>query len=177
MQLIECQFCHEVKMLRSGSTYCSNKCRWDAANERKAMARKQADPLDFENGLPSSGTGGRFARNKGARVEREVCQVIERTTGDAVSRILGQARDGGLDVKWGPFGIEVKARETVAMPAWQKQVSAAVEGSDMIPAVVWRRKGEKFWVALPFEEFLSVFDQLRRAAEAGLNDRPPDTPT
>lgn len=140
------------------------------------MARKQADPLDFENGLPASGTGGRFARNKGARVEREVCQVIERRTGDVTSRILGQARDGGLDVKWGPFGIEVKARETVAMPAWQKQVMAAVEGSDMIPAVVWRRKGEKLWIALPFEEFLDVFNALRRAAEAGLNDRPPDKP-
>lgn len=166
-----CDFCHVASMMRENAKYCSDKCRYDAANERTTMARKALDPLDFENGLPLSGRGGRFARTKGARVEREVCQVIERKTGDEVSRILGQARDGGLDVKWGPFGIEVKARETVAMPAWQTQVMAAVKGSDMIPAVVWRRKNERFWIALPFEEFLEVFNTLRHAAQAGVDGR------
>lgn len=130
------------------------------------MARKGGDPLDFENGLPKS--SGRTARNKGARVEREACKLIEAVTGDDVSRILGQARDGGFDAQWGPFGIEIKARETVAMPAWQKQVEAAVEGTGLIPAVAWRRSGEKFWIALPFEAFLQVFDTLRKAAEAGV---------
>lgn len=129
------------------------------------MAAKGRDPLDFENGIPRS---GRTARNKGARVERELCKVIEARTGDEVARILGQARDGGFDVQWGPFGIEVKARETIAMPAWQKQVVAAVEGTGLIPAIAWKRSGEKFWIALPFEAFLDVFHMLRKAAELGV---------
>lgn len=161
-----CAHCGEKGTGTARKRFCDEICRHRFKSKRVYMAKKARDPLDFENGLPKS--SGRTARNKGARVEREVCKVIEQKTGDEVSRILGQARDGGFDVEWGPFGIEVKARETVAMPAWQKQVVAAVGDSGQIPAVVWRRSGEKFWIALPFEQFLEVFQMLREAAEAGV---------
>lgn len=161
-----CEYCGTEGDGTRRRRFCDHVCRSAFNNRKIAMSKKNADPLDFTNGLPKS--SGRTARNKGARVEREVCKVIEQKTGDEVSRILGQARDGGFDVEWGPFGIEVKARETVAMPAWQKQVVAAVGDSGQIPAVVWRRSGEKFWIALPFEQFLEVFQMLREAAEAGV---------
>lgn len=161
-----CEYCGTEGVGTRRKRFCGNVCRCAFKNRRYEMARKGLDPLDFSNGLPKN--SGRAARNKGARVERECCKVIEAVTGDEVSRILGQARDGGFDVQWGPFGIEVKARETVAMPAWQKQVVEAVGESGLIPAVCWRRSGEKFWIALPFESFLAVFHALRLAAEAGV---------
>lgn len=160
-----CRYCGAEGEGTRRRLFCDTACRC-AYNRKLAMAKKSGDPLDFTDGLPKS--SGRAARNKGARVEREACKVIEQHTGDEVSRILGQARDGGFDVQWGPFGIEVKARETVSMPAWQKQVVEAVGDSGLIPSVVWRRSGEKFWIALPFEAFLDVFQMLRKAAEAGV---------
>lgn len=113
---------------------------------------------------PKGKVGGRYAKRKGERGEREVCEIITRVTGEPSKRKLGQAREGGGDVDWGPFLLEVKARSTVAMPAWQQQVCAAVEGTGQVPAVVWRRNGEKFWIAVPFEEFVSIFNTLRLAA-------------
>jgi hypothetical protein len=113
---------------------------------------------------PQGKAGGLYAKRKGERVEREVCAVIARLTGEETKRKLGQAREGGGDVDWGPFLLEVKARETVSMPAWQKQVTEAVEGTGQVPAVVWKRKREEFWIALPFEEFISIFNTLRLAA-------------
>lgn len=160
-----CRYCGTEGEGTRRRLFCDSACR-GAYYRGKTMAKKGSDPLDFSEGLPKS--SGRTARNKGARVEREVCKVIEQRTGDEVSRILGQARDGGFDVQWGPFGIEVKARETISMPAWQKQVVEAVGDSGLIPGVVWRRSGEKFWIALPFEAFLDVFQTLRKAAEAGV---------
>lgn len=113
---------------------------------------------------PKGKAGGRYAKQKGERGEREVCALITKVTGEPSKRKLGQAREGGGDVDWGPFLLEVKARQTVAMPAWQEQVRAAVEGTDQVPAVVWRRKGEEFWIAVPFEQFLTIFNTLRLAA-------------
>lgn len=113
---------------------------------------------------PKSKVGGRYAKQKGERGEREVCGIITRLTGEPSKRKLGQAREGGGDVDWGPFLLEVKARQTVSMPAWQEQVRIAANESGQVPAVVWRRKGEEFWIALPFEEFISIFNSLRLAA-------------
>lgn len=135
------------------------------------MAKKDSKIKEFEAVLaptepekPQKKVGGRYAKQKGERIEREVCAIITQLTGEESKRKLGQAREGGGDVDWGPFLLEVKGRSTVAMPAWQKQVCEAVEGTGQVPAVVWRRNGEKFWIALPFEEFVSIFNTLRLAA-------------
>jgi len=166
MKTIICRQCGAKAQGTARKQFCDETCRIAFHNEKAKMARKAADPLDFSEGLPKN--SGRHARNKGARVEREVCKVIEKVTGDEVSRILGQARDGGFDVEWGPFGMEVKARETLSIPAWQRQVVAAVGDTGLVPSIVWRRSGEKFWIALPFEAFLEIFQMLRKAAELGV---------
>src|SRR5213595_114316 len=167
----KCALCQAEFDGKDTALYCCDKHRW-VDNRRKAYAmakaRKSMDPailaaLPPEEPKPKK-VGGTYAKNKGERVEREVCDILTRITGEKTTRILGQARDGGADVAWGPFTIEVKARETVSMPAWQAQVLAAVSGTDEIPCVVWRRKTEKFWIALPFETFVETFETLRKAA-------------
>lgn len=114
------------------------------------------------------GVSGRGARAKGARGEREVCHLIAGITGDDVSRNIGQSRDGGHDVDWGPFAIEVKTQQLVSMPAWQRQVLRSVEGTDKVPTVAWRRKGEDWWIALPMAKFIEIFHVLRMAAMASV---------
>jgi hypothetical protein len=152
---------------RSSALFCSSLCRSAAHNGK---ARQQAMKDINETLAPDAPekakgkVGGRYAKQKGERGEREVCGIITRLTGEPSKRKLGQARDSGGDVDWGPFLLEVKARQTVSMPAWQEQVRIAAHESGQVPAVVWRRKGEEFWIAVPFEEFISIFNTLRLAA-------------
>lgn len=154
---------------RSTARYCSNVCRCRAHNEetmkrKEAMQEINATLAPEGEETPKRKVGGRYAKQKGERGEREVCGIITRLTGEVSKRKLGQAREGGGDVDWGPFLLEVKARQTVSMPAWQEQVRIAANESGQVPAVVWRRKGEEFWIAVPFEEFISIFNTLRLAA-------------
>lgn len=167
-----CQRCQEPFTGRRQAKYCGDLCRWQD-NAAKAYEMKKKDPKikEFDEILtpdapegPKKKVGGRYAKQKGERGEREVCALITKITGEESKRKLGQAREGGGDVDWGPFLLEVKARSTVAMPAWQTQVCAAVEGTGQVPAVVWRRNGEKWWIAVPFEDFVSIFNTLRLAA-------------
>lgn len=109
---------------------------------------------------------GKQNRAKGARAEREVCHIIERITGTPTSRNLSQTRDAGSDVEWGPFMLEVKYQQHVAMPAWQQQATISAAEKHLVPAVVYRRPQQEFWISLPFEVFVTMFETLRRAAEA-----------
>lgn len=155
----ECPHCHQMFVGRSNKQFCCDEHRW-AFHAEKAPKKPRLS--------------GKGCRDKGARVEREVCHLIELLTGQAINRHLGQARDGGADVDWGPFRLEVKARQTVAMPAWQAQVLAACAGTDMIPGVVWKRNAENFWIAIPFEAFVTVFNAMRVALESGYTNAKPE---
>lgn len=129
------------------------------------MKRKpKPDPENPE--VPERGKlSGAGARRKGARGENEVCKLLTEIVGTKHVRNLDQTREGGGDISWGPFLLEVKTTETVSMPAWQRQAVASAEKRGDVPAVVWRRKAEKWWVALPFAEFATMFEALRAGAE------------
>lgn len=145
--------CGVVFVGRPNRVYCSDQCRWSHAAVKKAK--------DPERVLM-----GRSNRRKGANAERDVCHVINEITGEGVKRNLSQTRDAGSDVVWGPFMLEVKYQKALALPAWQRQVQVAADDAGLVPAVVYRRPDEKFWISLPFETFVMLFDALRKAAEA-----------
>lgn len=169
-----CAYCSGEFTGRPQAKYCGDRCRWlhhaNAAKFQQELGIDKQEALDMAKAPkdPEASRRGRSNRAKGARAEREVCHLIHGITGDDVSRNLTQTRDAGGDVKWGPFYFEVKYQKTIAMPAWQQQavISAAEDPDNLCPAVVYRRPGEKFWVSLPFETFLMMFDTLRKAAEA-----------
>jgi Holliday junction resolvase len=92
--------------------------------------------------------GGKSARDKGARGERELAELLSNELGTMVKRKLGQARDGGDDIQVGRFRIEVKRRETLAVEQWAKQVEAAAEPGD-VPVVAFRRNGEPWRAVVP----------------------------
>lgn len=147
--------------------YCSDECRFTFNNRARSDLSAYGDiTTEMEEG-PKRLTG-RGSRAKGAKGERDVCHLISAITGEIVNRNIGQSRDGGHDIDWGPFALEVKSQQTVTMPAWQTQVRKSVEGTDLVPSVVWRRKAEEFWIALPMKDFVEIFNTLRLAAEAGI---------
>lgn len=147
--------------------FCSSECKTIFHNRAREDLSAFGDiTTDMEEG-PRRLTG-RGARSKGAKGERDVCHLISAITGEIVNRNIGQSRDGGHDIDWGPFALEVKSQQSVSMPAWQAQVMESVKGTDSVPSVVWRRKGEEFWIALPMKDFVEIFNTLRLAAEAGV---------
>ncbi len=113
---------------------------------------------------------GKAARNKGAAGEREVCEILTRIVGEKHTRLLGQARDAGGDVKFGPFLLEVKRQARTKMAEWQQQAAVSARDAGMLPAVVWRQDGAKFWISVPFEEFVQIFEALRQGAGSGQRD-------
>lgn len=121
---------------------------------------------------------GKAARTKGSAGEREVCDILTRLTGSPHKRILGQARDSGCDARYGPFMLEIKRQNRLKLPDWQKQVQVAANNEGLLPAIVWRRDGEKWWVALEFEQFVTIFEAMRQGASDGERngDGDPDTP-
>lgn len=94
-------------------------------------------------------------RQRGAETEREVCKIITEKTGWQTNRILGQARDGGADVRLGQFLIEVKRRKAIAVYEWLDQAKAACAPYEL-PVVVCRADKREFLVIQPLEDWLRM---------------------
>lgn len=101
---------------------------------------------------------GRMARNKGARGENELAAMLSDELGFVVKRKLGQARDGADDIEVGPFRIEVKRRETLAIMQWVRQIEACTP-KDQIPVVAFRQNGQEWRVVLRMSDFLPLMSE------------------
>jgi hypothetical protein len=101
---------------------------------------------------------GRMARNKGARGENELAAMLSDELGFVVKRKLGQARDGADDIEVGPFRIEVKRRETLAIMQWVRQIEACTP-KDQIPVVAFRQNGQEWRVVMRMKDFLPLMSE------------------
>ena len=99
--------------------------------------------------------GGRMSRNKGAAAERELAQILSDELGFVVKRKLGQARDSGDDIQVGKFRIEAKRRETLALPAWCRQIEEHCQPGE-VPIVAYRTNGQPWRVVLKLGDFLPL---------------------
>lgn len=98
---------------------------------------------------------GKRQRERGAETEREVCEAIAEKIGWVVKRELGQARDGGCDIRLGQFVLEVKRRKAIAVYEWIDQASAACAPYE-IPVVVCRADKREFLVIQRLDEWLKM---------------------
>ena len=98
---------------------------------------------------------GASQRRKGATAEREVAAILSDELGFVVKRQLGQARDGGDDIRIGRWRLEVKRRETLAMDAWSAQVESCAELGER-PAVVYRRSGQPWRISMRLDDFIPL---------------------
>ena len=94
-------------------------------------------------------------RQRGAETEREVCKILTDTTGWQTNRILGQARDGGADIRLARWVIEVKRRKAIAVYEWVDQATAACAAYE-IPAVVCRGDKREFLVIQRLDDWLKL---------------------
>lgn len=103
-------------------------------------------------------TGAR-ARNRGARGEREVVELLKacgwpRSRRNLLRDVMGRQERG--DIAGGPPGVsfEVKFVEKLNLPsAWRQCVQAA--GSDL-PVVVHRSNGQPWLCTLPADELFAL---------------------
>mgnify|MGYP003348093790 CR=1 FL=1 len=84
----------------------------------------------------------KLGKDRGASYEREVSKTLSERLGTKVTRVLGQARDGGSDIDLGPFMIECKRRRKIALYEWMEQAIVSADGKK-IPVVVCRGDGKK----------------------------------
>lgn len=85
----------------------------------------------------------KLAKDRGASYEREVCAALTDALGSKVTRVLGQARDGGSDIELKPFMIECKRRRKIAVYDWMAQAKTSAAAKDMVPVVVCRADGKE----------------------------------
>ena len=94
-------------------------------------------------------------RRRGAAAEREVAAILSDALGTVVQRKLGQARNGGDDIQIGKFRLEIKRRERISIDEWSAQVEACAQSGE-VPAVVYRRNGQPWRVALRLDDFIPL---------------------
>jgi Holliday junction resolvase len=100
-------------------------------------------------------------RARGARGERELCNLFTDALGFNVSRRLGQARDSGHDIDLPGFDIEVKKRRKIAL--LYEALGQAESGSGT-PVVASRADGKDWlvtmyltdWIKLAREEIIAA---------------------
>ena len=96
---------------------------------------------------------GRRSRQKGARGEREVRDVLRAHGFEA--RRDGRL-DDDLDHNLDGWHLEVKRREQYQLDSWWKQ--AVDDAGDRRPVVVFRKSNDEWKVVLRLTDFLATLD-------------------
>ena len=97
---------------------------------------------------------GAYSRNKGARGEREIVQMLKDNLGGEFNRQLKQyqqAQHGDIEQLVGPYLLEVKNCASITnIKAWWQQAVTAAAKVGAVPCLVYKvpRKGWRFVVPL-----------------------------
>lgn len=100
---------------------------------------------------------GRASRDKGARGELEVLQLVRDAGWTRATRNFASGAVGNGDLAHGPAGVvfEVKRTERLDLPgAYRQAVEAA--GPHDLPVVAHRRSRDPWLATLPLDELLAL---------------------
>lgn len=104
------------------------------------------------------------SRAKGARYERRIAQML-RDYGYEAER--GCQHAGGKDspdVKHNATGLHIEAKNVEHINIWNAlEQSKRDAGEDEIPVVVFRRNRSDDYVALPFDDFMKLFQAYEKS--------------
>ena len=98
------------------------------------------------------------SRDKGARYERHVAEVLRRFGFEAERGCQHSGGKDSPDVKHNMPGIHIEAKAVERLNLWNALAQSERDaGADEIPTVVFKRNYGKDYIALPFEDFLKIF--------------------
>lgn len=102
------------------------------------------------------------------------CQCTRYKNKLAITRNIGQSRDGGYDVPVEDLAVEVKRRKTLGtIYGWLQQafIGAKDEGANRTPIVVCRQDGGEWIVVLRLTDFLKYWLGWRVAQARAKGDQ------
>lgn len=100
---------------------------------------------------------GKSQRTKGAAFERLIVHCMKPFFPEAARNLL-QTRDGGYDIKAGPYALECKHGKQPNIRAAMKQCREAVKGTKLIPVVVSRRDREEILATMDMDTFTDLVE-------------------
>jgi len=97
-------------------------------------------------------------RNKGARGELEVVELLKATAWPRAHRNFGSGSAGGGDIARGPEGVSLEVKRHRGRLDLQRAIRQAEEGAGErdVPVVAHRRDGERWQATLPLEDLLEL---------------------
>ena len=113
----------------------------------------------------------KLARERGRLFEIEIGKILSQHSGREIKRKLGQARDSGNDIDFGPYVIECKRTRALGyVSKWLKQAVDAVAlrpgEHTLIPVVVAREDLGQPIAILSLQDFLWLTDRASLVGEA-----------
>lgn len=84
---------------------------------------------------------GRYSRSKGARAERELCELLREYLGVEATRQykqFAQAQHGDIEQLIGPYIVEVKNQAKITLGPWWEQARLAAAKRNARPCVAYR---------------------------------------
>lgn len=97
------------------------------------------------------------SRDKGARYERHVAEVIRKYDFEAERGCQHSGGKDSPDVKHNIPNIHIEAKAVEKLNIWKALAQSERDaGEDEIPTVVFKRNYGKDYIALPFEDFLKI---------------------
>ena len=98
------------------------------------------------------------SRDKGAKYERHIAQVLRDHGYEAERGVQHQGGKDSPDVKHNMPNIHIEAKAVEKLNLWNALAQSEKDaGADEIPVVVFKRNRSKDYVALSFEDFIEIF--------------------
>lgn len=118
---------------------------------------------------------GRASREKGARAERELANLLAENLSLEIRRNLIQYQSGGFDLTGLPWALEVKRCETLNIKGWWTQAcqqSEAGPEADKLPALAYRRSRQPWRFVVPAHVCIAHYwpsVEIDHTIETGIN--------
>ena len=99
------------------------------------------------------------------RVRQDLVDRLGIDPGDILSTAMGQS---GCDLYLSPaarerfgFGVECKAQEAIALPAWWKQCETNASKVGLVPLLVFKRNREEPLAVLQWSDLIRLIREIR----------------
>ena len=103
------------------------------------------------------------SREKGARFERTLAKMIREHGYEAERGCQHSGGKDSPDVKHNMHRLHIEAKDVEKLNIWQAlEQSKRDSGEDEIPVVMFKRNRSKVYVAVPFDEFMELYQAGER---------------
>lgn len=108
------------------------------------------------------------SRQKGARFERQIAHMLREHGFEAERGVQHQGGKDSPDVKCNLKNTHIEAKNVEALNIWNALAQSERDaGKDEMPIVIFKRNRSKVYVAMSFEDYMTLY----RAYEAELKAR------